>query len=283
MDKKLFSIAAAYESMYQVAEEVKYPHMMYDPKTGKEVEAKTPADHAKFSKMGYTHEKPKMDEALDDDDKGTIMKVAKKLKKASAAHDKQSKQIMKDLEDDVKEAMDPVDPKAVKKDFKDRKDKDIDNDGDVDSSDEYLHKKRKAISKSKGKNEDEPEGEKGETAKMNPKKEDKVTRESTIRDRLMSIWEDAAEINEADRAAHYKGATKPENMPKDDARSDKKMMDGHPIDKRGESGKEANDSSAAEKSTKASPMRGNDNKMGDRQIINKIANAYKTLGKGKDV
>ena len=46
------------------------------------------------------------------------------------------------------EAMDPVNKKAVKKDFGDRKDKDIDNDGDVDDSDEYLHKRRKAISKS---------------------------------------------------------------------------------------------------------------------------------------
>jgi len=45
------------------------------------------------------------------------------------------------------EGMDKVDPKAVKKKFKDRKDKDIDNDGDVDSSDEYLHKRRKAVSK----------------------------------------------------------------------------------------------------------------------------------------
>jgi len=43
--------------------------------------------------------------------------------------------------------LDKVNPKAVKKDFDDRKDKDIDNDGDVDSSDEYLHKRRKAISK----------------------------------------------------------------------------------------------------------------------------------------
>ena len=43
--------------------------------------------------------------------------------------------------------LDPVNPMAVKKKFKDRKDKDIDNDGDTDSSDEYLHKKRKAISK----------------------------------------------------------------------------------------------------------------------------------------
>ena len=43
--------------------------------------------------------------------------------------------------------MDSVNPKAVKKKFKDRKDKDIDNDGDVDDSDKFLHKRRKAISK----------------------------------------------------------------------------------------------------------------------------------------
>jgi len=47
----------------------------------------------------------------------------------------------------VSEDMDPVNKDAVKKKFADRKDKDIDNDGDVDSSDKFLHKRRKAISK----------------------------------------------------------------------------------------------------------------------------------------
>ena len=43
-----------------------------------------------------------------------------------------------------KKKLDPVDDKANDKKFVNRKDKDIDNDGDVDSSDEYLHKRRKA-------------------------------------------------------------------------------------------------------------------------------------------
>ena len=47
----------------------------------------------------------------------------------------------------LEKKLDPVNPKAVKKKFDDRKDKDIDNDGDVDSTDKYLHKRRKAISK----------------------------------------------------------------------------------------------------------------------------------------
>ena len=47
----------------------------------------------------------------------------------------------------LEKKLDPVNKVAVKKKFDDRKDKDIDNDGDVDSTDKYLHKRRKAISK----------------------------------------------------------------------------------------------------------------------------------------
>jgi hypothetical protein len=43
-----------------------------------------------------------------------------------------------------KKTLDPVNDKENDKKFKNRTDKDIDNDGDVDSSDEYLHKRRKA-------------------------------------------------------------------------------------------------------------------------------------------
>ena len=45
------------------------------------------------------------------------------------------------------EKMDKVNKVALGKKFKDRKDKHIDNDGDVDDSDKYLHKRRQAVSK----------------------------------------------------------------------------------------------------------------------------------------
>jgi hypothetical protein len=43
--------------------------------------------------------------------------------------------------------MDPVDKSELDNKYKNRDDKDIDNDGDTDASDEYLHKRRQAISK----------------------------------------------------------------------------------------------------------------------------------------
>ena len=68
------------------------------------------------------------------------------------------------LEDTLKaiwegKKLDPVNKKALKKDFDDRKDKDIDNDGDVDDSDEYMHKKRQAVSKAIEKDSDKAEAE----------------------------------------------------------------------------------------------------------------------------
>lgn len=116
MTNKLKSIAQTYMSMQEKKDDDFKPHMMYDPKTGKGYKAEKPEDHERMSKMGYTHDKPKEDASNDKSDDG--------------------------------EGLDKVDPKAAKKKFKDRKDKDIDNDGDVDDSDEFLHKKRKAIGKS---------------------------------------------------------------------------------------------------------------------------------------
>ena len=62
----------------------------------------------------------------------------------------------------VKEKMDPVG----------KADADIDNDGDVDKSDKYLHNRRKTIKKAMG--------TKGETATMNPKMSTASVKEATV-------------------------------------------------------------------------------------------------------
>ena len=78
--------------------------------------------------------------------------------------------------------LDPVNKNAVKKKFADRKDKDIDNDGDTDSSDEYLHKRRKAISKAM-KKEDSTYGYDSKGNSLNPKdKKKKMKKEHHEKD-----------------------------------------------------------------------------------------------------
>lgn len=54
-----------------------------------------------------------------------------------------------DVQQVMNEGTDPVEKDEAKGKFKNRDDKDIDNDGDVDDSDEYLHKRRNAIADKK--------------------------------------------------------------------------------------------------------------------------------------
>ena len=60
--------------------------MMYDPETGKGYKAEKPEDHERMSKMGYTHEKPKkVDEVEEPRAKGEKdFKDAHKVKKTVA-------------------------------------------------------------------------------------------------------------------------------------------------------------------------------------------------------
>ena len=84
-----------------------------------------------------------------------------------------------------KAKLDPVNDKENDKKFKNRKDKDIDNDGDVDSSDEYLHKRRKATDdaidggKKPAKNEKEGETE----AEKDEKEADSVEADGETEDK----------------------------------------------------------------------------------------------------
>ena len=109
--------------------EVKTARQLVDPKKEVMVVKKNKVmvidkkDQEKYMKMGYG--------------------LAEKVAKEDNTNDKS----------DDGEGLDKVQPKALKKKFKDRKDRDIDNDGDVDSTDKYLHKRRKTISKAIAKGE----------------------------------------------------------------------------------------------------------------------------------
>jgi len=60
------------ESVELDEEEDFKPHKMYDPETGKEYDAKTMDDHLKYKKMGYTHEKPEVEESAASDARRAI-------------------------------------------------------------------------------------------------------------------------------------------------------------------------------------------------------------------
>ena len=85
-------------------------------------------------------DEPDDEEYLDNKDKAIKKAMKKETKEAPGELDKNDDEDSEDM--DVAEKLDKVDPSKVEPDddFKDREDKDIDNDGDVDDSDEYLHK-----------------------------------------------------------------------------------------------------------------------------------------------
>ena len=179
------------------------------------------------------------------------------------------KKAAKKMEDNGEDDMDEVDPKQAKKKFKDRKDKDIDNDGDVDSSDKFLHKRRKAIAKSSD-TEDEPEGESGETATMNPKVSDKPKKkESKIREALLSVVAEKKQGNH-DNKDNWDDKYKGDGAKK--MKADHMKGDVDDTEKLGH-----DDAAAAGRAGPSKKPRHNDSKIGDKQIINRVAKAYKEM------
>ena len=129
----------------------------FDTKPGSIEEAVSSAQQAAIAiSKKEKGEKPK------NEDQGQFSFVAAQAKKngdkqftfAGKKYDTETEEVIKETNKNDKsddgDGLDAVQPKAVKKKFADRKDKDIDNDGDVDDSDKFLHKRRKAVSKSMG-------------------------------------------------------------------------------------------------------------------------------------
>ena len=104
------------------------------------------------------------------------------------------------------DGLDAVQPDAVKKKFKDRKDKDIDNDGDVDDSDKFLHKRRKAISKSMGESL------------------------MSVADSVRQMWDEAAKKSESQDVLNDKDGDGMDDDQKPEKAKAKKMTDtGKPV------------------------------------------------------
>ena len=150
------------------------------------------------------------------------------------------------------EAMDPVNKKALKKDFDDRDDKDIDNDGDVDGSDEYLHKRRKAVGKAMKKDK------KSGTAEI-----------SKIGESFEDLW---TALQEA--ANPKKGATAPEGLTDKESPKSKEFIAKHKVDVEDEE-KTHQTATDAGRATKPAPARPGDNKAGDKNIVNPVKDAVK--------
>ena len=167
--------------------------------------------------------------------------------------------------------LDPVDDKENDKKFKNRKDKDIDNDGDVDSSDEYLHKRRAATDDAIDAKDDEEN-----PVKKNPKTADKKSEISKIesldlRSDFEKMWSEMAEAIDP-----KKGATAPEKHDDHSSDHDKKVIGMHKkSDKKVEDQEEKSHDTvfkAAGKDMKQSPARsGADNlSNGDKTIVNPV-------------
>lgn len=136
--------------------------------------------------------------------------------------------------EDLEEAkkLDPVNDAENDKKFKDRKDKDIDNDGDVDSSDEYLHKRRAATDdaidggkkpaknakKESVKKEQDGEEEEDPKKKKMPPKKDGEEMDS----------EDDEDESEEDEESEDEGEKEAPAPKKDDKKDDKKKVAASP-------------------------------------------------------
>jgi hypothetical protein len=105
------------------------------------------------------------------------------------------------------EKLDPVDKNAVKKKFDDREDQDLDNDGDTDASDKFLHKKRKAITKairktSRNGKKIDLSGKK-EKVTVNPDvKEDFATERATLREALEASFDTVFQYSNKEEEAY---------------------------------------------------------------------------------
>ena len=199
-------------------------------------------------------------------------------------------------------------------------DADIDNDGDVDKSDKYLHNRRKSIKKAMKKSgKDDPESTSGETATMNPKAsngdraeqkeslnsadkkpEDYVGPDGKTKTRMVPMDREVIKKESTDMSIrdkllsvvernndHYKSAAEAEPMDNNlkgaGARKMKADIDGNTvtIDLEKQSHDDASEAGRVTKAAGANPTDKNNTK-GDSKVVKPVADVTKS-GKGDPV
>ena len=197
--------------------------------------------------------------AVEDLDILAEMSHGHKKKKTEAVKEMSSKEKMKKGLYNSK--MDPVDKKELKGTHADRKDGDIDNDGDEDKSDKYLHKRRKAITKNMKK-----EGE----VEMNPtKKKDKASIQNadTMESTLPPVYARIMEARKHDDKANP-GSPAGEGMSPMAKKAKADMEAGAKMDDTEEKGHD--DASKAGRAGPRAKARSGDNMKGDKSVINPV-------------
>jgi preprotein translocase subunit YajC len=194
-----------------------------------------------------------------------------------------------EMEIDEAKKLDPVNDAENDKKFKDRKDKDIDNDGDVDSSDEYLHKRRAATddaidggkkpAKKEVKEEKDEEEEDPKKKKPFPPKKDDEENEVESEEEKPKVFgkkekdknpktsDKTAEISKIESVTtkeafevlwaaiqeaidQKKGATEPEKMDSKASPKEKEFTKAHEVEVKGVKGKKLSDADDPEKPSK---------------------------------
>ena len=184
--------------------------------------------------------------------------------------------------------LDPVNDKENDKKFKDRKDKDIDNDGDVDSSDEYLHKKRKATDdaidggEKPADNADDGE-EKDDKKKVAANKKGKTAEISKIGEKAVKkedIDQFLDALEEAQKASAKPKGDEAEKIDDKDSPKAKEMKKDHD---ESEAEHEKHQEKAVDATVKAgqagkeAPKRPGDNKSGDKNVVNPVKEDNRTF------
>lgn len=173
------------------------------------LDLKQMVQHAKSNRdIDMDGDVDKLDKSTPDEITGAEKKDQTPKMMAKYAKEKQHTKVGNAFEA-VEKKLDPVDPKKTAKPLSAHKDQDIDNNGKVDSSDQYLHKRRQAITKALKIQEDTLHPDAHKVLKhIKPEHQAKYKPDLTKKHYTGNYADRAAVIKAAQNAGHLKEEVK---------------------------------------------------------------------------